>query len=709
MNKKHTILKNIFGHDAFRSFQEEVVDTILNKQDVLTILPTGGGKSLCYQLPTLLMSGTTVVISPLIALMQDQIKALNDLNIPALMISSSQDNHENAQTLQALLKGELKFIYVSPERLSSNDFIGVLHRIEINYFVIDEAHCVSAWGHEFRAEYRNLNRLKQFFPNTAICAFTATATKKVEADIALSLMLQNPKHFRAKTQRDNLEISCEARISNGKTQILNFLKTHKGLCGIIYTFTRKEAESTALFLCEKGYSTKAYHAGLSAEIKNEVYEDFVYEKIDIVVATIAFGMGIDKSNIRFVIHTSLPKTLENYYQEIGRAGRDGAMSYVYLLYSKSDEIKRKIQIEEAIDTSYKQTGLEKLEAMYRYCISNKCRHKMIAAYFDDEINECNTLCDNCTQGEVELLDITTHAQKFLSAVYRSGQRFGLIHITDILRGSKNQKILDAQHETLSVYGIGLEWSKNEWSVIADKLIDIEALHFGEFRVLKLSALGFDILKGNQNVFIEAKRLQNNLITEELEETVSLDEAIFERFKTLRKEIALTHEVPAYVIFGDKSLKQMSEKLPLTKEAMLEINGVGEVKFEKYGETFLALCHEIKETYRESLEEKPSLKKLTKTYLDTYELLKEAKSIEDIALIRDLGVTTVLSHIQLLFEHGKISPIQKEKLLEPLHIPLEIKTFIEQGLKLGTLKELHHYLSLYEHLYGNKKEEMNNAL
>lgn len=259
MNKKYQILKDIFGHDAFRSFQEEVVDCILANQDVLTILPTGGGKSLCYQLPTLLMNGTTVVISPLIALMQDQIKALNDLNISAEMISSATSNDENSFTLQKLLNEELKFIYVAPERFTSNEFVSVLQRININYFVIDEAHCVSAWGHEFRAEYRNLDRLKRFFPNTPICAFTATATKKVEADISQSLNLQNPRHFRAKTVRDNLDIKVEPRISNGKTQILNFLKTHKGLCGIIYTFTRKEAESTAEFLSESGYSAKAYH------------------------------------------------------------------------------------------------------------------------------------------------------------------------------------------------------------------------------------------------------------------------------------------------------------------------------------------------------------------------------------------------------------------------------------------------------------------
>jgi ATP-dependent DNA helicase RecQ len=646
------------------------------------------------------MSGVTVVISPLIALMQDQIKALNDLDIKAEMISSSQTNDENSFTMQKLLKGELKFIYVAPERFTSNDFVGVLQRIDINYFVIDEAHCVSAWGHEFRAEYRNLDKLKRLFPHTCIAAFTATATKKVEADIASNLNLQDAKHFRAKTHRDNLDIKVEPRISNGKKQILNFLKTHKGLCGIIYTFTRKEAENTAQFLCENGYNSMAYHAGLSPAVKDEVYDAFVYEKIDIVVATIAFGMGIDKSNIRFVIHTSLPKTLENYYQEIGRAGRDGDMSYVYLLYSKSDEVKRKIQIEDAIDTGYKQTGLDKLEAMYRYCVSNNCRHKIIANYFEDSIDDCKTLCDNCTKGEVERIDVSVDAQKFLSAVYRSGQRFGTNHIIDILRGSKNQKLLEFGHDKLSVYGLGADKSKNEWTAIADKLIDIQAVALGEFRVLKLNTLGMQILKGEEKLLIDSDKLG---IAEKIEEVqeLSFDEELYEKFRTLRKEIALEHEVPAYVIFGDKTLKELASKLPITKEAMLDINGVGLVKYEKYGETFLNLCKEIKEEFSEKLENKAPLKKLTKTYLDSFELIQENKTIEEIAQIRDLGITSILSHISLLFEYNKISKEKKEELLKPLEISQEIKSWIEEGLKLESIKELRKQLYLYEYL--NKEQ------
>ncbi len=697
MNKKQQILKETFGHDNFRSFQEEVVDDILKKQDVLTILPTGGGKSLCYQLPALLMDGVTVVISPLIALMQDQVKALNDLEISASMISSSQTNDENSFTMQKLLAGELKFVYVAPERFTSNEFVSVLQRININYFVIDEAHCVSGWGHEFRAEYRNLNRLKQFFPDTCIAAFTATATKRVEADIASSLNLVNAKHYRAKTQRDNLEIKVEPRISNGKSQILNFLKSHKGLCGIIYTFTRKEAESTAKFLCDNGYKSKAYHAGLSASVKDEVFNDFVYENVDIVVATIAFGMGIDKSNIRFVIHTSLPKTLENYYQEIGRAGRDGAMSYVYLLYSKGDEVKRKLQIEDAIDNSYKQTGLDKLEAMYRYCVSNNCRHKIIAAYFEDEIDDCATLCDNCTKGEVVQVDVSVDAQKFLSAVYRSEQRFGTNHIIDILRGSKNQKLLEFGHDKLKVYGLGHDKSKNEWVAIADKLIDIQAVNLGEYRVLKLNSLGMEILKGNEKLLIDEDKLGIAVKQEESQEVLSFDEELYEKFRNLRRQMALEYEVPAYVIFGDKTLKEFSSKLPITKEEMLDINGVGLVKFDKYGEKFLNLCIEIKEEFKEKIETRVPLKKLTKTYLETYELIQEGNSLNDIAMKRDLGLTSILSHLTVLSEHEKISPLKKEELLKPLEIPNDIKQWIEKGLEYETMQELRQHLYLYDFL------------
>lgn len=697
MQTKQKILKDIFGHSSFRDFQEEIIDSILAKNDVLTILPTGGGKSLCYQLPTLLMDSLTVVISPLIALMQDQIKALNDLNIKALMLNSLQDEKENEQVISKLLNKEVKFLYIAPERFTSAYFLQILQKIEINYFVIDEAHCVSAWGHEFRAEYRNLGILKKHFPNTPIAAFTATATKKVQEDINKSLNLQKTKIFRAKTKRDNLFIEVERRVGNGKIQILNFLKRHKGLNGIIYTFTRKEAENITKFLQEENFSAKTYHAGLSNETKNEVFNDFIYEKIDIVVATIAFGMGIDKSNIRFVLHTSMPKTIENYYQEIGRAGRDGQKSYTYLLYSKADELKRKLQIDENIDSSYKSTSLNKLEAMYRYCVSSKCRHRLIALYFEDKIKECESLCDNCTKEDIEQIDVSIEAQKLLSTILRSNQKFGMNHIIDILRASKNQKLLEFKHDKLSVYGIGKDKNKNEWIAITDKLIDIQAIQLGEYRSLKLTTLGMQILKDEKKVLIDSDKL-GIVKKEEIEEIkLNFDEKIFEEFKILRRKIAQDSEVPAYVIFGDKTLKELSLKLPLNKEDFLEINGVGKVKFEKYGEDFLNLCKELKIKHKEELENRTILKKLTKTYLETLELIQDNKSLEQIAQIRDLNLTSILSHLNLLDEHQKITKQKKQELLKPLKIPYEITQWIEYGLQYENLRELRQYLYLYEFL------------
>ena len=411
-------------------------------------------------------------------------------------------------------------------------------------------------------------------------------------------------------------------------------------------------------------------------------------------------MGIDKSNIRFVVHTSMPKTLENYYQEIGRAGRDGDMSYVYLLYSKADEVKRKIQIEEAIDDGYKSTSLEKLEFMYRYCVSNNCRHKIIASYFEDEIPSCETLCDNCTKGEVEQVDVSVDAQKLLSAIFRCEQRFGINHIVDVLRGSKNQKLLEFGHDKLSVYNIGAQKSKNEWIAICDKLIDIQALELGEFRALKISDLGMKILKGKEKLFIDSDKLGLLVKQEEEELELSFDDKIFEEFKTLRREIANENEVPAYVIFGDKTLKELSQKLPITKEEFLEINGVGKVRFEKYGNAFLEACQKIKEENKEEIENKAPSKKLTKTYLETLELIENEKTLEEIAQIRDLGISSILSHLSLLYEHKKLSQNKKQELLEPIKIPSEIKQWIEQGLQYESLKELRQYLYLYEYF---KKE------
>lgn len=692
MNKLK-ILKQRFGFDSFRDFQEDIIDSILNQQDTLAILPTGGGKSLCYQLPTLLMSGVTIVISPLIALMQDQVKALNELNLQARMINSMQNSKENSDILKMVKSGDVKFLYLAPERLVLSDFVEFLKCLNINYFVIDEAHCVSAWGHEFRADYRSLGVIKRHFPTSCVVAFTATATKKVQDDILECLNLTNPKTFRAKTKRDNLHIKVLKREKNGLHQILEILKNHKNQCGIIYTFTRKEAQKIATKLQSKNFRALCYHAGLPVDQRQKVYEYFAYEKIDIVVATIAFGMGIDKSNIRFVIHTSLPKTLENYYQEIGRAGRDGDMSYTYLLYSKSDEIGRMRQIQDSLDSNYKKVAINKLNFMYSFCISNTCRHFLIAKYFDDDVKECENLCDNCLKGEIEMVDISVNAQKLISTIYRTNQTFGATHVIDILRGSQSKRVFELAHEKLSVYGIGKDLPKKIWINIIDRLLEIEALGVNEYKSLKITTLGMEILKGQKSINIDKTLLQSDSLedTNDTNNTLSANDEIFERFRELRKTIALNSQVPAYIVFDDKTLRLICENLPQNDEEFLSINGVGEIKLKKYGEDFFKLIKSIKEEYKDKIIQS----KLTKTHNETLELIEENMSIEEISNLRQVSVNTVISHINTLFEHSKITDKQKHELIKPIKIPLEIEEWIKKGIELEKIDELRSWLFRYQ--------------
>lgn len=595
MNTTYEILQRVFGHHHFRANQEEAVNTILAHKDLMMILPTGAGKSLCYQLPSLVMEGLSVVISPLLALMHDQITALSAFGIKAAMISSMQSPQEIQESMQACRKGELKLLYVAPERLKGESFLHFLQSLCINFFVIDEAHCVSEWGHEFREDYRQLFRLKHYFPKTPIAAFTATATKIVEHDILQQLSLINPLIIRAKVERDNLMIKADYRNGNGREQLLSFLRAFQNESGIIYTLSRKETESLALFLQGYNMRARAYHAGLCTEEKNETYHAFLNDEIDVVVATVAFGMGIDKSNIRFVAHMSLPKTIENYYQEIGRAGRDGLPSSTLLLFSASDIVEHKRRIGEQPASEYQKVAYEKLDAIAKFATSQVCRHQQIANYFGDTILTCNTRCDNCVEGEKQSVDISNEALKLLSSVYRTGQRFGLQYVIDVLMGVSNEKIAQNGHESLSVYGIGKERSKAQWLSIGDRLMELEALNVGEYRVVSLSEYGAQIIKERLHVSIHAKRLEerkkaSKKATKAL--TGAFELSIFEKLRALRLEIAKENGIPPYVVFSDKTLKEMAEKLPVDKEAMLDVSGVGEVKFERYGEAFLALCRTL---------------------------------------------------------------------------------------------------------------------
>jgi ATP-dependent DNA helicase RecQ len=593
MNKIET-LKHYFGHDTFRSQQEEVIDAILNHQDLLMILPTGGGKSLCYQLPSLLMSGVTVVISPLLALMHDQVVALKNNGISAVMLSSMQTFEESKKIEKQLRSNNVKLLYVAPERLMNNYFLTFLLDLNINFFVVDEAHCVSEWGHEFREHYRMLSQLKVSFPSTCITAFTATATPLVREDILNNLNLQNPKIVTGSLFRKNLTINAQHRQTDGRRQLLAFLENHKNEAGIVYAFSRKQTESTAEYLKKQGFKAEAYHAGLPTEVKNRVFGNFVADNLNIVVATIAFGMGIDKSNIRFVVHMNLPKTLENYYQEIGRAGRDGLDATTLLLFSTVDIVQQKSFIEALPDTPYKKNAFEKINTISRFANSESCRHQQIATYFHDTIDACETACDNCINPHRDLIDISQDAQKLLSAIYRTEQSFGLHYVIDVLRGSKEQRILTNTHDKLSVYNIGEHYSKQQWLSIGDKLLELGAVGIGEFKVYHLTQRGISILKGVEKVSIREERLtiQKVKAKKKVEYFDDYEVETFDKLRELRKAIATESKVPPYVVFSDKTLKELSNHMPTDKSGMLAIHGIGEIKFERYGEAFLELIEEI---------------------------------------------------------------------------------------------------------------------
>jgi len=589
---KYKVLKDTFGHNDFRPLQEEGVDAILNNQDLLMILPTGGGKSLVFQLPTLIKNGISIVISPLIALMQDQVSALKAQGISADMISSAQSREDIDDIVYSARMGELKFLYLSPEKLNTEWTLNFLRALNINFFVIDEAHCISQWGHEFRDDYRSLGQLKMNFPDTSICAFTATSTNHVTADIVRELQLENPLVLKGKIFRKNIFISAERRITNGHAQLQYFLNRHKNESGIIYVSSRKKAEEISAFLNLKGYKSLPYHAGLPQHIRENNFKIFVNDNVDIMVATIAFGMGIDKSDIRFVVHMSLPKSQENYYQEIGRAGRDGEDAETLLLFNAADMVMQKRFLAEIPNEEYKQHLDKKIDGIYKFSTSEICFHKQLAEYFDDTLDECKDRCDNCLQSDATRQNITKEAQMILSAVYKTKQGFGKNYIIDILRGSKEQKLLANSAEKLSVYNIGTHMSKKEWFVIVERLLELKIVTLGEFSVLKLTNEAIKILKSQESVDIKSSRLQINTKEKKVKqkEDFEYDEELFEALRIKRAELASDMGVPAYIIFGDKTLKHLANEKPFDKDSMLEINGVGEKKFNSFGEEFLAIIN-----------------------------------------------------------------------------------------------------------------------
>ncbi|WP_319370049.1 DNA helicase RecQ [uncultured Ilyobacter sp.] len=588
MSKISDILKKYFGYSSFRDGQEEIIENILNKKDTLGIMPTGGGKSICYQIPALVFDGITLVISPLISLMQDQVSALNAFGIQSVYVNSSLSQKESNEIFKNISADNYKIVYVTPERLENEYFIEQIKNKNISQIAVDEAHCISQWGHDFRKSYLGIPRfLEKIKSRPVISAFTATATPKVREDIVGNLKF-TPEIFLNGFDRKNLKFSTVKGV-NSLVYIKKYLKEHRDEGGIIYASTRKEVDSIYNELLSRGYKVGKYHAGLRDAEREDYQNRFVEDELDIMIATNAFGMGIDKSNVRFVIHNNLPKDIESYYQEAGRAGRDGLESNCVLIFNPKDILTQRFFIEnnqfensqEIIDIKY-----EKLNAMVNYCHTSKCIRSYILEYFgEDKIDNCNN-CSNCLDtGHTE--DITIEAQKIISCIGRTGERFGVNMIVSILSGSKNQNILKWNLDKVTTYSLMKDYKQKEIRAIIDLLIGdgyIEVLK-GEFPTLKLSKKAYSFIR-NRETFLRKTAVVDKKVSYE-------GEQYLEALKKLRYEIARGEGKPPYTVFSDKTLHEMSKYLPLNKEEMLEINGVGEIKFERYGVQFIDVIKKLK--------------------------------------------------------------------------------------------------------------------
>ena len=589
------ILKTYFGYDEFRNGQDKLIESIIEGRDALGIMPTGGGKSICYQLPAIALDGITIVISPLISLMKDQVDSLNELGINAAFINSTLDNGEFLQILEGIRGNSYKIVYVAPERLNTDSFINLVKDIRISLVAVDEAHCISQWGHDFRPSYleipRFINSLKQ---RPAVAAFTATATKEIIKEIKRLIGLRNPIEVTTGFDRPNLYYQV-LKVSNKSKFLIEYLNDNfKTESGIVYCATRKSVESLVKILNDKGFSAVGYHGGMNSEERQNNQDEFILGNKRLIVATNAFGMGIDKPDVRFVIHYNMPKNMEAYYQEAGRAGRDGEKSDCILLYSASDIVKQKLMIQnDDIDPKRQEMLYKNLQYLVNYCNTNDCLRNQILNYFDeDSANDKCKNCSNCIDSS-EMIDITLEAQKILSCIYRVSQRYGANMVIQVLRGSKNKKVLEARLDNVSTYGIMKEYSDSAISEIIMTLVSSGYIHMthDKYPVLKLTSKSADVLSGKTKLHHKKHLLQKKDEKEKASKSIKggnidFDIELFEKLKQYRYKIAQEKGLPPYVIFHDIALKEMAAYLPVNKESFLEIKGVGEKKYENYGEGFI---------------------------------------------------------------------------------------------------------------------------
>jgi len=582
-------LQRIFGFSTFRPHQQQIIEELIAGRDAFVLMPTGGGKSLCYQIPALHRRGTAIVVSPLISLMKDQVDTLRANGVAAACYNSTLGAAEARATLASLHAGDLDLLYIAPERLMSDGFLARLETLEIALFAIDEAHCVSTWGHDFRPEYVQLGQLRRRFPGVPMIALTATADPQTRDDILQRLGLQQARCHAAGFDRPNIRYLVSDKVKPFQ-QLCAFLDGHVDEAGIIYCLSRKRTEEVAAKLAAKGVPAAAYHAGLADGERQRVQEAFLRDDLQVVVATVAFGMGIDKPNVRFVVHYDLPKNIESYYQETGRAGRDGLPAEALLLFGYGDIALVRGLIEKGGNEAQKRIELHKLQAMIGYAEPLTCRRRALLGYFGANLEQDCGNCDICLNPP-ERYDATEDAQKALSCVYRVGQRFGMTHVIDVLRGADTQRIRDLGHHQLSTYGIGSDQSSELWSGLIRQLVHRGYLtqDVANYSVLRLTEAARPLLRGEQRLELPRQRSKPKKPSKLSRKQIgglAYDEGLFQRLRALRKRLADAEGVPPYVVFGDATLAEMAARQPTSKEALLQINGVGQTKLLRYGNAFL---------------------------------------------------------------------------------------------------------------------------
>ncbi|MCP9745991.1 DNA helicase RecQ [Lacihabitans sp. CS3-21] len=696
MNKT-TALKKYFGYDSFRPLQAEIIDHILDKKDALVLMPTGGGKSICFQVPALVLDGLTVVISPLIALMKDQVEALRGNGIKASFLNSSISNDEQDAVFWAAKLGELKLLYIAPEKLFAGNMVENFKNLNISLFAIDESHCISSWGHDFRPEYRQLSILKDQFLDIPVVALTATADKVTRRDICKQLLIPEEHTFISSFDRPN--ISLEVLPGRKRLQqIQSFLNKVPNQSGIIYCLSRRSTESVAESLNNLGFKAEAYHAGITADKRSKIQENFINDETPIIVATIAFGMGIDKSNVRWVIHYNMPSNVESFYQEIGRAGRDGMPAQTALFYSFADIVTRTDMIKSSeLPEEQKELMLAKLDRMKQYAEANICRRRILISYFNEDLGKDCGNCDVCKNPRKKF-DATVLAQKALSAIFRTNQKVALTMLVDVLRGSRNQSVINKGYDQLPTFGVGKDLKAEIWVDYILQLLNYGAfdIAYDEGHTFKLNEVSRQILKGLRKVeiseFISYAERQTAEV-EQISRTASKSEQIkgelFEKLRTLRKQISDAIGSPAYIVFSDATLVDMAAKKPITKSQFLEVSGVGQEKFKRFGEAF------IKEIFEFVNQNKESAARMGKglTQAVSYQLYQDGYSVEEIAQQRSIAQSTVISHLIKMKEEG--NDIDLKALIDPWDLNA-IKDAIEEiGFKKGDGIK-----TIFEHFEGN---------